>query len=105
MASGPGYTVKDLAFWGGFILGTAVTHVFLSNLPAYFEVLDQIGILPFARIVTLIISVLVGGALGGAAMAAWNNYQAAKKEAAQDRQQDDYRKDYHEDRDEHDPRR
>lgn len=101
MANGPGYTVKDLCFWSGFILGTALTHIFLSNLPAYFDVLGQIGILEFARIITLIISVLVGGALGGAAMAVWNNYQAAKKNAPQE----DYRRDYHEDRDEHDPRR
>ena len=101
MARGPGYTVNDLAFWSGFIFGTAVTHVFLMNLPAYFDVLDQLGALPYARIITLIISALVGGAVGGAAGTALRNYQAAKKAAATE----DYRKDYHEERDEHDPRR
>jgi hypothetical protein len=105
MSKGPGYTVHDLAFWGGLILGTSGTHVLLVNLPAYRDVLDQMGLLPFARIVTLGLSVLVGVALGGAAGSMLRRYQASKKAAAQERHQEDYRKDYHEERDEHDPRR
>ena len=105
MSKGPGYTVTDLAFWSGLILGTSCTHVVLMNIPAYFEVLDRLDLLPFARIVTLVISLVVGSALGGAAVAALRRYQESRKAAAQERGQEDYRKDYHEEGDEHDPRR
>ena len=105
MAKGPGYTVNDLAFWGGMILGTSGTHVLLTNLPAYRDLLDQMDLLPFARLVTLGLSVLVGLALGGAAGSALRRYQESKKAAAQEVDREDYRKDYHDERDEHDPRR
>src|SRR5437763_15378729 len=100
MSKGSGYTVTDLAFWSGLILGMSCTHVVLMNIPAYFEVLDRLDLLPFARIVTLVLSLLVGSALGGTAVAALRRYQASKKAAAQERGQEDYRKDYHEERDE-----
>lgn len=104
MSKGPGYTVNDLAFWGGLILGTSGTHVLLTNLPAYADLLDRLDLLPFARIVTLVLSLMVGAALGAAAGSALRRYQASKKAAAQERGREDYRKDYHEERDDRDPR-
>jgi hypothetical protein len=105
MAQDTGYTVKDLAFWSGLILGTSCTHVTLSNLPAFHDVLGQLGVQDFARIIILVISLAVGSALGGAFLALFNRYQKSKKAAADGNPQEDYRKDYHEERDEHDPRR
>ena len=105
MSKGPGYTVNDLAFWGGLILGTSGTHVLLVNLPAYRDLLDQMDLLPLARVITLGLSVLVGVALGAAAGSALRRYQESKKAAAQASSQEDYRKDYHEERDEREPRR
>ena len=101
------YTVNDLAFWGGLILGTSGTYVILTNLPAYHDVLNQMGAQDFARIITLVIAVIVGAALGAATERTLRSYQAdrAKAKQAQGDNPDDYSKDYHEERDEHDPRR
>ena len=79
MANGPGYTVNDLAFWGGLIAGLSGTHVLLMNLPAYRDVLAQMGLLDWARIITLVISLVVGVSLGAAAERTLRSYQHAKK--------------------------
>lgn len=64
---GPGYTVNDLAFWTGLIVGLSCTYVGLTSLPAYHDVLGQLGLADWTRIITLVIGGLVGVALGGAA--------------------------------------
>ncbi len=80
MSDGPGsYTVKDLAFWGGLIAGTICTHLTLVNLPAYHDMLGQLGLADWGRVITLIVSLMVGGALGAACERTWRSYQRYKK--------------------------
>ncbi len=107
MSSGPGYTVNDLAYYGGLMLGLSGTYTVLMNWDAYHELLDKLDLLPFARLVTLVLSFMVGAVLGAIALAALRRYQEAQKAATERRAEtrEDYRKDYHEDRGEHDPHR
>ncbi|MBY0459945.1 MAG: hypothetical protein K2V38_21725 [Gemmataceae bacterium] len=108
---GPGYTVNDLAFYGGLMLGMSGTFLVLTNLPAYRDVLGQLGMLEFARLVTLLISGVVGIALGGFLQSQVQRYQDSRKRArgvrtsGDDGSREDYRRDYHEDRGEDGPRR
>ena len=79
MSKGPGYTVNDLAFYGGLIAGTSGTHVVLMNLPAYFDVLGQLGLLAWARLIALLVALAVGSALGIAAERTLRSYQMSRK--------------------------